>query len=417
MEIASNISLKSNSPSKFAKIVMILIIISPVLECYGWAKFNFSFIVMSVLAVYHLLTNGFKYTTVPKSFFVYMGWWYLSHVLSSTSVGELLPLGILKILLTYKMFIDVFDLDYFIPRYKKVANIIIAYFYIQEIGRLAVGIHLPSVLPALPIAVMDDAQAYIQSTIESERSSGLFKEPAVFAQYLLPLLCYELFGKANKSWNYIAFLGITLLWSRAGNAMIGLLAVAVCYLFYVLRFQKGAKKFGIMIIGSVFALACVSVFIKTEGGQKIMQRAATIGMEDTVDKGYASSTFLRMYQGQFIFKEYPNLYKIIGNDHDDFITVKAMSSPLLSTFYIQRDFVIYFNTIYAILIYTGYIGLLLMIFFLRDVWKRNTYCGKSILIVLISLFFISSNFFTQIMTFYLLPAIGMKEENNKIKEL
>lgn len=413
--ITSGISMRSNSPSQFAKMVMILLIISPVLECYGWGKFNFAFIVMSLLAVYHLMTNGFRHTKAPKNFFLYLGWWYLSHVLSSSSIGELLPLGLFKIALTYKMFIDIFDLDYFMPRYKTVANLIIAYFYVQEIGKLTVGIHLPSVIPALPIAIQEDAQAYIQSSIESERSSGFFKEPAVFAQFLLPLLCYELLAKAKNNWKYIAFLGITLLWSRAGNAMIGLLAVAVCYLFYVIRFQKGAKKFGIIIFGAVFAIGCLAIFMNTDGGQKIKERADSIGMEDTIDKGYAGSTFLRMYQGLFIFEEYPRIYKLIGNDHDTYITNKALSSPILSKFYKQKDFVIYFNTLYAVLIYTGYIGLILLILFFRDAWKGNTYCGKSILIVLISLFFISSNFFTQIMTFYLLPTLGMKEINNKIK--
>ena len=52
-----------------------------------------------------------------KKLLLYWGW-YLSHILSSTSVGELLHLGIIRVAITYLVFIDIMDLDFFMSKYK-----------------------------------------------------------------------------------------------------------------------------------------------------------------------------------------------------------------------------------------------------------------------------------------------------------
>ena len=260
---------------------------------------------------------------------------------------------------------------------------------------------------------MDNAQEYIQATLEWERSSSFLQEPAVFAQYLLPLLCYELFDEEReKKWVFIIFLAITLLCSRAGNAMVGLIALTICYGFYLLWYQKGIKKVGYIIFGGVFVLGLLSVFLKTEDGQEVLERAMTMDSESTLDKGYASSTFMRVYQGFYIFSEYSDIYKVIGNDHDSYIQQQAFSSPVISLLYKKQEFSTYFNTFQHVLIYTGYIGVFFIFLFFRDIWKGNSYCGKSLLIVLLALSFISSNFFSQIMALYLLPAMGMKQRKS-----
>ena len=403
--------IKSQKPPFFARMVMVLLLLSPILQCYGWGKFDFSFIVMSLLAVCHLVIRGIRKTKVPRTFFFYFGWWYISHLLSSTSIGEFLPLGLIKIAITYIMYIDLFDLDYFMSKYKRIAGFIIAYFYIQELGRIFVGVHLPSVVSFLPIAVMEDAQEYIQSTIEWERSSSLFKEPAVFAQFLLPLLCYELFGRIKRNWKYILFIVVTLLWSRAGNAMVGLIAISFCLGFSILKYEKGVKKITYSILGIGFVIGSLSIFIKTDAGQQIIERANNMNLESTLDNDYAGSTFMRIYQGFYIFDEYSTLYKIIGNDHDNYIQQQAFSSPIISFLYSRKDFVVYFNAFQSVLIYTGFIGLILIFLFLKGVYKENTFCGKSLLIVLIVLSFVSANFFNHITALYLLPSLGMKEKN------
>lgn len=404
--------IKSQRPPFFARMVMVLLLLSPILQCYGWGKFDFSFIAMSLLAVCHLVIHGIRKTKVPYSFFIYFGWWYISHLLSSNSIGEFLPLGLIKIAITYIMYIDLFDLDYFMKKYKKIAGFIIAYFYIQELGQLLVGVHLPSFVSFLPFAVTDNAQEYIQASIESERSSSLFKETAVFAQFLLPLLCYELLeNKQKKNWTYIIFLTITLLWSRAGNAMIGLIVLSICYGISILKFQQGFKKVVYIVLGASMAIGGLTVFMRTEGGQKVLDRASTIGIEETLDKGYANSTFMRIYQGYYIFDEFSEFYKLVGNDHDSYIQNRAYASPVMSALYRNFDFVTYFNAFQHVLIYTGYIGVFLIFLLFSGIWKGNTFCGKSMLTVLIALSLISSNFFNAIMALYLLPAIGFKENN------
>jgi uncharacterized membrane protein len=111
------------------------------------------------------------------------------------------------------------------------------------------------------------------------------------------------------------------------------------------------------------------------------------------------------------------LYKIIGNDHEKYIRESAYRSPVILGIYSNRDFVAYFNSFQSVLIYTGLIGLLLMFLFIRGVWKNNSFCGKSMLFLLIAISLVSSNFFTTTMALYLIPAIVMKgrNENTVIK--
>lgn len=396
-------------PSLFARIVMVMLLLSPILQCYGWGKFDFSFIIMSLLAVCHLLIHGVKYTRVPQTLFLYFGWWYLSHILSSSSAVEFLPLGIIRIIITYIMFIDLFDLDYFISKYKKIAGFVITYFYLQELGRV-IDIHIPSVFPFLPIAVMEDGQEYIQLTMEWSRSCSLFKEPAVFAQYLLPLLALELFNNKKRNWKLISILCITLLCSRTGNGLVGLLALFICYVFSIIIRQKGIKLVSSLLFGSLFSCLLLTVYFKTDVGKEMNERISTMGVEDTVDRGYAGSTFMRLYQGFFIFSEYSDLYKIIGNDHDTYIQSRAYNSHVISALYGKNDMVTYFNAFQNVLIYTGYIGLLLMFLFFRYLWKGNTLSGKSLIFTLIVLSMVASVYFTNTMALYLLPAIALKNK-------
>ena len=403
--------------SMFSKVVMIFLILSPVLQCYGWGKYDFSFIILSLLSVIYLFIQGVNINKTTKKLLLYWSWWYLSHIVSSTSVGELLHLGIIRVVITYLVFIDIMDLDYFMSKYKKISYIIIVFFYIQEFSRIVLGVHILSVATFLPLAVMDDAQEFYSILSETDRSSSFFKEPAVFAQFLLPLLCYELFGKNKVNVLFICILCLTLLWSRAGNAMVGLIALGICYIFKMLKNGSLLIKKGQLLLASSIVILGVSFFLKTEDGQKVIERAVTIDAESTVDKGYVSSTFFRIYQGYFIFNEYSTLYKLLGNDHESYIRQSAYNSPVIRGMYSSREFVVYFNSFQSVLIYTGLIGLIIMLFFFKSVWKNNSYCGKSMLFLLIAISLVSSNFFSTTMALYLIPAIALKERSKVLKKI
>lgn len=409
-------SIDNKRLSLFSKAVMIFLLLSPILQCYGWGKYDFSFIIMSFLSVIYLFTHGVDINKYSKKLLLYWVWWYLSHILSCTSVGEVLHLGIIRIAITYIVFIDIIDLKFFMSKYRKLSYIIIGYFYLQEFSRIVLNVHLLSVATFLPLAVMDDAQEYYSILSESVRSSSLFKEPAVFAQFLLPLLCYELFGKNKANVLFICFLCLTLLWSRAGNAMVGLMALGICYVFKMLKNGNLLRKKGQILIASSIVLLSVSFFLKTEDGQKVIERAVTIDAESTVDKGYVSSTFFRIYQGYFIFNEYSTLYKLLGNDHESYIRQSAYNSPVIRGLYSSREFVVYFNSFQSVLIYTGLIGLIIMLFFFKSVWKNNSYCGKSMLFLLIAISLVSSNFFSTTMALYLIPAIALKERSDVLRK-
>lgn len=397
------------------KVVILSLLLSTILQTYGWGKFDFSFILTSVLSVIYVLKNGFK-STLPKILTIYFVYRVLVHVISSSSLSTIFPLGLLKIYMAYIMFFSIKEMDLFYKYYKNIAIICLVFFYIQEFSYHILHYRIYSVLSFMPFALdYDSVLTYYAEMDTAERSSSFFSEPAMFVQYLLPLLAISLLSEKYRNFRLAAVITLTLLLSQSGNALFGLLIVMCCFLFnYFRRIRGGIRVFYIFLASLVIGGAAY-LYISSDIGQQLMQRRVTIKSDSVDEIGYAGSGFVRIYRGYGVYEAYDPLRKIIGNDDEKYILSCILKSDVSSFFLRENDF--YFNTFQTFLLFTGIVGAIMFFFVIREEWKQTSIAGKTILLTFVGLSFISSLYLTDTMALYLLLPMLMNESTKKKKTI
>lgn len=392
-------------------LIIFSLLLSSILQTYGWGKYDFSFILTSVLSVIFLVKNKFR-STLPKVLLYYFLYRLLIHEISASDLASLMPLGVLKSLLAFIMFFGIKNYEFFIKSYKTIALICIAFFFLQEITFSLFGHRISGVMEQLPLALdVEDASTWYSSIRENSRSSSFFSEPAMFVQFLLPLLSIELFsGKRNY---FLALLiGITLLYTLSGNGMLGLLIVGIMYLYSVIKRSNGPKGIilasfaaAVMIVGSV-------LFASSEKGQEVMSRSYQLSSNSMETKGGGKSGFMRIYRGYGVYAEFGTFQKIFGNDDTNYFTSQMMKSDV-SMFFREND--TYVNTFQAFLISTGIVGVLFFVLIFSYIWRRSDIAGRSIILTFYGLSFISSLYLTDTMALYLmLPLLRANYLQTKI---
>lgn len=386
----------------FNKVVMIALLLSPILQTYGWGKYNFASLLTLGLALIHFSVKA-KRTKMPKYIGTFLLYWLFSHVIANDFPQSLFPFGIIRIALIYMMFYDCFNLNYFVKKYRLLTLILIGFFYIQTFSRFVAGKVIPSVFSFLSLSITNDATGFFSQLQVETRDSSFFSEPAIFVQFLLPILALELLYFEKKSWFRIGSIVLTLLLLQSGNALLGMLVVGM---FYILSFYRGKFTFkkiiGLSLI-SIIIIVGSSIYIKSDMGESLMERGNTVSI-GAYDEGYVGSGFIRVYRGYFIYNDYSFLNKVFGNDNEDYIKAVIKRSPWGWTFRNET----YFNTFQSFLIYTGIIGTLLFgVFYVRQ-WKQTNYCGKSILACYLALSFIALMHFNAMMAIFLLIPYALK---------
>ena len=286
---------------QFGKVVMISLLLSPVLQIYGWGKYNVASLLTLSLAIVGLLLFKASSKKMPKWICVYLAFWYFSHLLANEFPSSLFPLGIIRIFLTYLVFYDFFELPFFLNQYRKISSFFLFFFAIQTFSRFILGKTIVGVFTFLPIATSDLGE-FSSHILDSPRDSAFFSEPAHFVQFLLPLLAIELLYYKRKSWARIVAIVLALLIMQSGNAVIGLLIIGVFYFFSYHQGKFTTKKlFG--FLGVVVAVALAGyLYINSSMGANLLQRQETISSNSIETQGYAGSAFMRIYRGYLIFQ-------------------------------------------------------------------------------------------------------------------
>lgn len=396
----------------FDKCVNLLLLFSPILQTYGWGKFDFAFIIGSLFAIYNIIIKGFNHKVLPKYLFYYYSYWYVSNLLATLSFSGFFHLGLIKTVLIYMLFFQHIKIQYFIRVYEKLAIVAIVFFFIQELSFRFTGSRIPGVIQSLPLALdqIDSSTEYLKKITEMSRSGSFFSEPAHFVQFLLPLLSIELFYYNKIRYKWVLVILLVLLLLQSGNALLGLSAVGLMYFINILRNKK--NRIGILII-SFFVCSIIGyIYIKSDMGADLLKRQNTMTVSDVENQGYAGSGFVRTMRGYYLFAEYSTLKKILGDDTPEYITTCANSSSVSIYFFGDDDR--YMNNFQNILCYTGFIGLLLIILLIGTLWQGTTTCGKAILLQLILISFVASIYFTDSMAVYLLLPYYIKKNTQSL---
>lgn len=391
---------------RFEKIIILTLLLSTILQTYGWGKYDFSFILTSVLSIIFLVKTRFK-NTLPKILLYYFLYRLLIHEISASEMSSLMPLGILKSLFAFIMFFGITNYNFFIKSYRKIAIICIFFFFIQECMYIALGYRISGVFEQLPLSLsVDDVSSFYEKMSEKERSSSFFSEPSHFAQFLLPLLCIELFSK-SKNYFIISMIIITLMLLMSGNAIIGMVTIALMYLSYILK--KYNRTTGIVLVTFLLSMLMVIglFYADSTKGQEMMERSYQLSSNSVDVKGGGQSGFLRIYRGYGVFEEFGTYQKLFGNDNESYFISKARQSSV-SMFFKEDD--TYINTFQSFLIFTGIVGVCFFIFIFIHIWRLSDFTGKSVLITFYALSFVSALYLTDSMALYLLiPWMSRRE--------
>lgn len=389
-----------NTSNQIQKIATWVLVLSPILQTYGWGKYDFAFFATSFVAVLALIRSKIRIKDLPKFLIPYLVYWLVIHIISATSVSEAIPLGVIKTILVYGTFFSLIKLPQLIKSYRIVVRACVVFFFLQFFVRSVIGISIPGVFSFLPLALDTDAATYFQFIAETQRPCSFFSEPAAFAQYLAPYFIFTLFdgGFFNKKGKFEALaIAFSLLLMQSGNALLGLLVGLFFYVIYKMRGGAVNKLRSAILI--VVITGGAAAFLGTSIGQNVLSRQAQLSANSVDELGYSTSGFERIYRGYFVYDEYSALYRIIGNDNANYKIDAAKRSKVSSWF--NNDYM-YYNTVQGYLLNTGLIGLLLMFLVYYNIWKRTDFCGKSILATFIAYNFISSAYFTETMCIYLL---------------
>lgn len=395
-----------HSNNLFQRIVTVALLISPIIQTYGWGSYDFAFILTSLLAIISLFKYGIRRRYLPKFLLIYFVYWFIVHEITASSVGELVPLGIIRTILVYMMFFAAIEYHYLLKVYKVVAYVSIGFFFFQETVYALSGYHPIGIITSLPLAIDADMGTFIDSKLYGVRSSSFFSEPAHFVQYILPLLCIELFGFSRVKWLRVVIVVAALLLSQSGNALFGIAVIFILTIIRLLKEKKhGVTAFILLPVFLVISLFVAREYIASEMGQRLMER------QDQLDSSGGSSGqsgFTRIYRGYYVYDDYSILEKILGNDSPSAIHSHIRHCPV-SFMFEGGD--MYFNTFQHVLIRTGMIGAVLYILLFFSLYRKSDYCGKAILTVILVLGFISSMYFTEAMAIYFLFA--WKRQVNK----
>ena len=74
--------------SSFQKFVTWILVLSPILQTYGWGKYDFAFILTSIAGVLAIINKQFDYKKLPKFLLLYLCYLFFVHIISATSIQE-----------------------------------------------------------------------------------------------------------------------------------------------------------------------------------------------------------------------------------------------------------------------------------------------------------------------------------------
>ena len=244
-------------------------------------------------------------------------------------------------------------------------------------------------------------------------NTSIFSEPAHISEFLVPYLCYMLFGendinkKRRKGLSIIVSLAIVLTLSGTGIVLLGI--VWMLY-FTLLSDKRGANN---VVIGVVDIIAVVATFFVMQMFEDYNTMFGKLFFSSSGSLEENKSSF-RIYRGwDYVFKmPSANLLTGVGFVH---METFARRNGIWSIFDNNFKMFEWFSGITEVILYFGIIGVVPFVAHIIKLYKRQTKLTKSLIIVFCSLLFTSQVLFLETHFFYLLMIIGAIQTRRSIK--
>ena len=394
----------------YNKLAVFYLVFAAILQTYGYGGFlNFarllSILLIPIVAI-KLISTKNTLRNIPKPLNVYFYWLFFVAFVSATSLSDALPLGQIEKYLVLLAVFCLCNFNKFISLYKKIAYLSVIFLIIQKLLLITTGLKISGIAEFLPLDMGEEIDAslfYDYFIGETSRLSSFFSEPALFVQYVLPLLVIELFSaKKFKDWLKVGLIFISILWTESGNGLLVLIIVFISYIIHYI-ISGGTLKTIIVPVILAGALMFGQRYINTESGEKLLER------QTELDSGIeASSGFVRILRGYYVYDEYTPLEKLIGINNLSKQVEKINTCKAAHTFG-EDDY--YANTFQKFLLNTGLIGAILFFVIMAYLFRNNTPVGRTIVIVYTGLSFVAASYLGPIMFMYLYIANGCKQQS------
>lgn len=386
-----------------------IFVCSPILNYYGYGFITLALLFFLVISLYVYVKRGYIGLTYTLPMICYMLYYCCARVLCNDSPRQMIVPSIIIMFLIWGFFNRELRIDSFLRCYRYVALVCIVFFALQEVMYALSGYRLIGILTILPVTNVGganfDASSWAQLSSQIDRSSAFFSEPAHFAQFLLPLTAVELFYVANRR-AYIRsiFYLITLMLLASGNALLGICVIILFFIVNILKKFHPVIAAFIIILFSLAIVYSVNYILDTEYGEKLMDRQTQIDPDQSV----ATSGFVRIFRGYYVFDNMNFKEKLIGLNSNDRLNEVIKSCDVAYMF--EKDDT-YMNAAQSILIHTGFIGCFIFMWLLINLWTGNNIAGRCCIMIFVALSFIASIYFSYVMLLLLITSFMMKRVN------
>ena len=359
---------------------MFLLAWFPILNIYkSPIPLGYGSVLVLLLWVVSLFSNKSLIASVrlPRRYMLFWGWCAVAYIISylpQIKLSAFIPGGLNLFIfsITLGFLVRFFDVDSFRRQTHVVVMVAGIILILQEIMYFTTGARFTALLPfgeLMDGSSMSDLIAYQSSY---DRSSSLFREPAHFAQYLLPLLCLELFCEKNQErflTPYSVFIIIILVLLRSGNGFLGLVVLLLVKGWtYLKNVRIGTKIIAVVVFAPLLAWG-VYLYISTEVGASMLERTSELENDDS------AASYIRVYRGYALYSELPFRNQIVGINDDDLLRI----IPRTSISYLFRGddvYDLYMNGVQMVLIHDGLIGLIICLWLYISIGKRCRMSGK-----------------------------------------
>lgn len=240
------------------------------------------------------------------------------------------------------------------------------------------------------------------------RASGIFNEPAHFAQYLIPLLVIQIFGERKRLMSTIILI-VSLLMSFSG--------VGIVLLFINLAIKFYRKTKNNVILKMLFILSGIIIVYYILSIPRIWSYVDLLFIGNN---SYNSKADYRIYRGINFFLELPIPYKLFGIGYKNGLTT-SLYFNLYGDFVYGSTLFEFFSGFSQISIYFGLIGIMIFTIYILYLNKYMSFIGKMLLLNFVLITVADSIFFDPKWMFYVVILMAFipqykQLEYRKVKE-
>lgn len=383
----------------------LLLVLCPMLFVYSLGGVNLVYLLFFAGLIFSFWLTNFRYSLSVGNglyyFFIYMILISpLAYGITYLQAGNFFQIGTCYFLLCVIMYLNFVKKELVLRYYLMIAIFSLIFFYFQELYFGILGGRISGIIPFLEFSYYNDVSNEDMQNFQenTNRSSSFFLEPALYAQFLLPALIYNMKYKM-KNIVYVCCIMFAFILLRSGVGLIVSVFCMVVFLYHI-PFKTQFRRYSFIIFSYLFFSLALLWITQTNYVVELTNRASEF------DSGnYESSGFVRILRGYYLFSDLPLISKIFGVGTTNLSDVIQKSSFA----FMFGDNEVYLNGIQAILIGGGGIGLFLFLLMIYRLYTKVDFTGKMILASFLIISFMASSYLSVIMLLYIVLALQFKK--------